>query len=192
MCFELKAAAKLGAVRNQAAQAPRACRVLARLSAEDAQLPQILQVAEQLKRGIGVHHAGLLPILKEAVEMLFCQGLVRVLFATDTFAMGVNAPARTVTFWFLNKPDATTANDPGTVQLRVLYPQEYVQMAGRAGRRGIDTFGTVVVVAHKDKPMPEERALRTLMTGRNAKLESKFRLEYRCAPFPMPSGRAAR
>lgn len=168
----------MGVVRSQP---PRVCRVLARLSAEDAQLPQIAQVSELLKRGIGVHHAGLLPILKEAVEMLFCQGVVRVLFATDTFAMGVNAPARTVTFWFLNKPDATTANDPGTVQLRALYPQEYVQMAGRAGRRGIDTFGTVVVVAHKDKPMLEERALRTLMTGRNAKLESKFRLEYRCA-----------
>ena len=76
-----------------------ACRSLARLSEADRQLPQIKTITAQLKRGIGVHHAGLLPILKEAVEMLFCEGLVRVLFATDTFAMGVNAPARAVTFW---------------------------------------------------------------------------------------------
>lgn len=74
-------------------------RSLARLSEADRQLPQIHVVSSQLKRGIGVHHAGLLPILKEAVEMLFCEGLIRVLFATDTFAMGVNAPARAVTFW---------------------------------------------------------------------------------------------
>jgi antiviral helicase SKI2 len=137
-------------------------------------------VRSQLLRGVGVHHAGLLPILKEAVEMLFCEGLIRVLFATDTFAMGVNAPARSVTFWYLNKPDAVGAAQPGLVQLRTLYPQEYVQMAGRAGRRGLDKFGTVIVVAHRSKGFPSELELKTLMTGASAKLESKFRLEYRC------------
>jgi antiviral helicase SKI2 len=155
---------------------------LSRLSEEDRQLGQIRVLTEQLKRGIGTHHAGLLPILKEVVEILFYQGLIRVLFATDTFAMGVNAPARTVTFWFLNKPDASLANEPGKMSLRPLLPQEYVQMAGRAGRRGLDTFGTVIVVAHENQQsFPSESQLRNLMTGRHAKLESKFRLEYRCA-----------
>ena len=161
--------------------APRGCRSLARISAEDQQLSQIKIVTSQLQRGVGVHHAGLLPILKEAVEMLFCEGLVRVLFATDTFAMGVNAPARAVTFWYLDKPDAVGAAQPGLIQLRPLLPQEYVQMAGRAGRRGIDDFGTVIVIAHEDK-LPEQKTLETLMTGKSEKLKSKFRLEYRRAP----------
>lgn len=165
------------------------CRSLARLSPEDRRLSQISVVSSQLERGVGVHHAGLLPILKEAVEMLFCEGLIRVLFATDTFAMGVNAPARAVTFWYLDKPDAVGAAQPGLIQMRPLLPQEYVQMAGRAGRRGLDAYGTVIVVAH-DESFPEEARLRTLMTGASEKLKSKFRLEYRCAlaACRVPSG----
>ena len=61
-------------------------------------MPQVLQVRDMLLRGIGVHHGGLLPILKEMVEILFARGLVKVLFSTETFAMGVNMPARTVYF----------------------------------------------------------------------------------------------
>ncbi|CAB1351333.1 unnamed protein product [Coregonus sp. 'balchen'] len=69
---------------------------LSRLRGGDRQLPQILLMRDLLKRGIGVHHSGILPILKEVIEMLFSRGLVKVLFATETFAMGVNMPARTV------------------------------------------------------------------------------------------------
>lgn len=98
-----------------------------------------------LASGVAMHHAGLLPIMKEVVEMLFCEGLVRVLFATDTFAMGVNAPARSVTFWHIKKPD-------GEEGLRLLRPDEYVQMAGRAGRRGLDDVGTVLVVVQPVRP----------------------------------------
>ena len=79
--------------------------------------------------------------------MLFCEGLIRVLFATDTFAMGVNAPARSVSFWHIKKPD-------GEEGLRVLRPEEYVQMAGRAGRRGLDAVGTVLVVAQPVRSLP--------------------------------------
>lgn len=89
-------------------------RSLARLKVEDRDLPQIHLVRRLLSHGIAIHHAGLLPIMKEVVEMLFCDGLVRVLFATDTFAMGVNAPARSVAFWHINKPDQL----PGTSQVR--------------------------------------------------------------------------
>jgi superfamily II RNA helicase len=62
-------------------------------------LLQVLRIQELLQRGIGVHHAGLLPIVKEVVELLFCRGLLKLLFSTETFAMGVNAPARTVQFY---------------------------------------------------------------------------------------------
>jgi hypothetical protein len=67
--------------------------------------PQILRLKSLVKRGIAVHHAGLLPIMKEVVEMLFCQGYVKLLFCTETFAMGVNAPTRTVVFHSLRKHD---------------------------------------------------------------------------------------
>lgn len=135
------------------------CRSLARLKPEDRDLGQIHVVRALLARGIAIHHAGLLPIMKEVVEMLFCEGLVRVLFATDTFAMGVNAPARSVVFWHINKPDQL----PGAseVSIRDLRPEEYVQMAGRAGRRGLDKVGTVVVVAHDNRDEFPEPAVRS-------------------------------
>lgn len=74
---------------------------LNRLSGKDRELPQILRLTELLSRGIAVHHSGLLPILKEIVEILFTRGLVKVLFATETFAMGVNAPVRST--WFIDR-----------------------------------------------------------------------------------------
>ena len=76
-----------------------------RLSPADRRIPQILRIKELLKRGIGVHHAGLLPIIKEVVEMLFGKTLIKVLFATETFAMGVNMPTRTVIFNGIRKND---------------------------------------------------------------------------------------
>nr|CAB3448922.1 unnamed protein product [Digitaria exilis] len=71
-------------------------KAFSRLKGSDRNLPQVVAVQSLLRRGIGVHHAGLLPIVKEVVEMLFCRGVIKVLFSTETFAMGVNAPARTV------------------------------------------------------------------------------------------------
>ncbi|KAL5983261.1 hypothetical protein ACLOJK_017345 [Asimina triloba] len=71
-------------------------KAFSRLKGSDRNLPQVVRVQNLLRRGIGVHHAGLLPIVKEVVEMLFCRGVIKVLFSTETFAMGVNAPARTI------------------------------------------------------------------------------------------------
>ncbi|XP_058684731.1 superkiller complex protein 2-like [Poecile atricapillus] len=113
-------------------------RCLARLRGSDRRLPQVLQLSELLQRGIGVHHGGVLPLLKEVVEMLFSQGLVKVLFATETFAMGVNMPARTVVFDSIRKHDGNGFRD--------LLPGEYTQMSGRAGRHGLDTTGTVIIL----------------------------------------------
>jgi superfamily II RNA helicase len=90
------------------------------------------------RNGIGYHHAGLLPIDKELVERMFTSGLLKLLFTTETFALGINMPARTVVFHNLEKFDGTS--------VEWLRTREYLQMAGRAGRQGIDTEGLVVSV----------------------------------------------
>ncbi|KAJ8300200.1 hypothetical protein KUTeg_021719 [Tegillarca granosa] len=139
-----------------------------RLKGNDKKLPQVLKMEEFLKRGIGIHHSGILPILKEVVELLFQKGLVKILFATETFAMGVNMPARTVVFDTITKHDGTSR--------RELHPGEYIQMAGRAGRRGLDTTGTVIILCKGD--VPEMSVLHKMMLGKPTSLESQFRLTY--------------
>jgi superfamily II RNA helicase len=96
---------------------------VSRLQNVDRDLPQILKLRGILSRGIGVHHGGLLPIMKEIVEILFGRGLVKVLFATETFAMGVNMPARTVVFNGIRKHDGKS--------FRNLLPGEYIQVRRR-------------------------------------------------------------
>ncbi|MCL7049423.1 hypothetical protein MKW94_018400 [Papaver nudicaule] len=143
-------------------------KAFSRLKGSDRNLPQVVRVQSLLRRGISVHHAGLLPIVKEVVEMLFCRGVIKVLFSTETFAMGVNAPARTVVFDTLRKFDGK--------EFRQLLPGEYTQMAGRAGRRGLDKIGTVVVMCRDE--IPEERDLKHVIVGSATRLESQFRLTY--------------
>ncbi|XP_037548858.1 helicase SKI2W [Nematolebias whitei] len=141
---------------------------LSRLRGGDRQLPQILLMRDLLKRGIAVHHSGILPILKEVIEMLFSRGLVKVLFATETFAMGVNMPARTVVFDNIRKHDGTG--------FRNLLPGEYIQMAGRAGRRGLDATGTVIILCKSG--VHEMADLHAMMMGKPTVLQSQFRLTY--------------
>ncbi|XP_053683863.1 SKI2 subunit of superkiller complex protein [Sabethes cyaneus] len=141
---------------------------LQRLKPPDRVLPQIIQIQNCLQRGIGIHHSGILPILKEIVEMLFARGLVKILFATETFAMGVNMPAKTVVFDSTNKFDGQTT--------RMLRPAEYTQMAGRAGRRGLDSDGTVIIICKSN--VPDENDLKNMILGKPMRLESQFRLTY--------------
>ncbi|KAJ3283372.1 hypothetical protein HK104_010409 [Borealophlyctis nickersoniae] len=143
-------------------------RSLARLKGTDRELPQVLRMRELLSRGIAVHHGGLLPIIKEMVEILFTRGLVKVLFATETFAMGVNAPARCVVFSMIRKHDGRS--------FRELLPGEYTQMSGRAGRRGLDDTGVVIVACNDD--IPDQPTLNKMLLGVPTKLESQFRLTY--------------
>lgn len=143
---------------------------LARLSREDRDLPQIKRLRELLSRGIAVHHGGMLPIVKEVVEILFAKTLVKVLFATETFAMGLNLPTRTVVFSGFRKHDGR--------EFRDLLPGEYTQMAGRAGRRGLDTVGTVIICAPGADEAPPAGRLRQMMLGEPTKLRSQFRLTY--------------
>ncbi|KAJ3575226.1 hypothetical protein NP233_g1245 [Leucocoprinus birnbaumii] len=121
-----------------------------------------------LSRGIGIHHGGLLPIIKEVVEILFARGLVKVLFATETFAMGVNMPAKCVVFSSIRKHDGRSFRD--------ILPGEYTQMAGRAGRRGLDSTGTVIILSGDS--LPEQNTLHTMILGVPGKLTSQFRLTY--------------
>ncbi|KAM3858180.1 superkiller complex protein 2 [Diretmus argenteus] len=141
---------------------------LSRLRGGDRQLPQIVLMRDLLKRGIAVHHSGILPILKEVIEMLFSRGLVKVLFATETFAMGVNMPARTVVFDSIRKHDGTG--------FRNLLPGEYIQMAGRAGRRGLDATGTVMILCKAG--VHDMGDLHVMMLGKPTVLQSQFRLTY--------------
>ncbi|XP_059090527.1 superkiller complex protein 2-like [Tigriopus californicus] len=141
---------------------------VSRLKGSDRKLPQVLQLTELLKRGIGIHHSGILPILKEVVEMLFQRGWVKLLFATETFAMGINMPARTVVFDNIKKHDGKN--------FRTLLPAEYIQMAGRAGRRGLDSTGTVIILVKNE--LHDMAQLHGMMQGKPTQLESKFRLTY--------------
>ncbi len=106
------------------------------LADEDRRLTQVEQIVRLARRGIGCHHAGLLPILKQLIETLFTAGLVGVVYATDTLALGVNMPARTCVIGRLSKWDGR--------RRRPLIPNEFQQMSGRAGRRGMDALGHVV------------------------------------------------
>ncbi|KAJ2896569.1 putative ATP-dependent RNA helicase [Zalerion maritima] len=143
---------------------------VARLRPEDRKLPQIIRIRELLGRGIAVHHGGLLPIVKELVEILFARTLVKVLFATETFAMGLNLPTRTVVFSGYRKHDGH--------EFRNLLPGEYTQMAGRAGRRGLDTVGSVIIVPVGSDEAPPAVDLQKMMLGEPSKLRSQFRLTY--------------
>ena len=134
-------------------------------------LPQYHQITRLLERGIAFHHSGLLPLLKEVVELLFSKGYVRALFCTETFAVGLNMPARTVVFLDLKKPCGGT--DGG---FRPLRADEYIQMAGRAGRRGKDTQGLVIYLPARKPLEPEE--MRGVLTGPLVSLESRLHFHY--------------
>ncbi|KAJ8973625.1 hypothetical protein NQ317_015326, partial [Molorchus minor] len=121
------------------------------LSDDDRHLPQVENVLPLLRRGIGIHHGGLLPILKETIEILFGGGLIKALFATETFAMGLNMPARTIT------------------------SGEYIQMSGRAGRRGLDDKGIVILMVDEKVP---PAAGRNMVKGLPDPINSAFHLTY--------------
>ncbi|HEY8373124.1 MAG TPA: DEAD/DEAH box helicase [Pseudonocardiaceae bacterium] len=125
---------------------------------------------EALERGVASHHAGLLPAFKETVEELFVNGLVKVVFATETLALGINMPARTVLLEKLVKFNGEAHVD--------LTPGEYTQLTGRAGRRGIDVEGHAVVLWH---PGMDPKQVAGLASTRTYPLRSSFRPGYNMA-----------
>lgn len=100
-----------------------------------------------------------MPLAKEIVELLFGMGLIKVLLATETFAMGINMPTRTVIFHTLKKIDS----DAFTFAERMLNSSEYVQMSGRAGRRGLDEKGNVIIWERDPGRLPSEVDLAKMM-----------------------------
>ncbi|ORE02182.1 antiviral helicase [Rhizopus microsporus var. microsporus] len=137
------------------------------LNEDDRQLPQIQQLLPLLRRGIGVHHGGLLPIMKETIEVLFQEGLLKVLFATETFSIGLNMPAKTVVFTSVRKYDGKST--------RWVTSGEYIQMSGRAGRRGLDERGVVIMMI--DEKM-EPAVAKGMVKGESDRMNSAFHLSY--------------
>ncbi|KAJ1929260.1 ATP-dependent RNA helicase mtr4 [Tieghemiomyces parasiticus] len=137
------------------------------LSEEDRNLPQIEHILPLLKRGIGIHHSGLLPILKEVIEILFQEGLIKTLFATETFSIGLNMPAKTVVFTNARKFDGKT--------FRWVSSGEYIQMSGRAGRRGLDDRGIVILMLGEKM---EPASAKEMIKGQADPLNSAFHLSY--------------
>lgn len=127
-------------------------------------LQQYQDVHAQLLKGVAYHHSGLIPILKEIIEILYAKGLIKILFATETFAVGVNMPAKLVIFNDLEKFDNNG--------LRYLRTDEYLQMSGRAGRRGLDKFGTVIILPTMD--LPNYATLKGIMSGKSPSIKSQF------------------
>lgn len=132
-------------------------------------LPEYTQLVSLLEKGIAIHHAGMLPIFREMVELLFAKGYVKLLFATETFAVGINMPTKTVVFTDMTKYDGYSQ--------RVLHSHEYTQMAGRAGRRGIDTVGNVIHLLNLYKTCGIGE-MKTMMNGHPQTLVSKFSVGY--------------
>ena len=125
---------------------------------------------EALERGLAAHHAGLLPAFKEVVEGLFQRGIVKVVFATETLALGINMPAKSVVLERLVKWNGETHVD--------LTPGEYTQLTGRAGRRGIDVEGHALVLW---QPGLDPRSLAGLASTRTYPLRSSFQPSYNMA-----------
>lgn len=143
-------------------------------------LPQYHELFDLVQRGIAFHHSGLVPMLKEIIEVLFGKGLIKVLFATETFAVGINMPTKTAVFVGLKKYDERLNS------MRVLTNAEYLQMAGRAGRRGLDTMGTVIYFPDRD-PIGI-REMDDMVCGAKAPIDSRMEFGYEFILKTLQSG----
>lgn len=139
---------------------------------EYLELPEYIEIVKLLEKGIAIHHAGIMPVLREMIELLFEKGYIKLLFATETFAVGINMPTKTVIFTGLTKFNGIT--------MRLLYPHEYTQMAGRAGRRGIDTIGHVIHCNDLFEN-PTSNDYKNILIGPPQSLTSKFKISFNLA-----------
>ena len=132
-------------------------------------LPEYEHYVNLLEKGIGLHHAGMLPIFREMIEILYSQKYIKVLFATETFAIGLNMPTKTVCFSDVNKHDGK--------KRRLLYNHEFKQMCGRAGRRNIDKIGYVIVLSNLIKDV-QTTNYSELLENKENNIKSKFKINY--------------
>ena len=132
-------------------------------------LPEYQDLVKLLEKGIGIHHSGMIPILREIVELMISKKYIKLLFATESFAIGLDCPIKTAIFTGITKFDGSS--------MRTLMSHEYTQMAGRAGRRGIDTIGHVIHCNNLFE-QPTLNEYRVLLGGTPQTLISKFRMSY--------------
>jgi superfamily II RNA helicase len=136
---------------------------------EYTSLPEFEMIMKLLVKGVAIHHSGIMPIYREMIELLFAKGYIKLLFATETFAVGINMPTKTVIFTGFEKFNGSS--------MRMLYPHEYTQMAGRAGRRGLDTIGHVIHLSNLFS-LPFAHDYELLLNGNPQTLTSKFNISY--------------
>ena len=132
-------------------------------------LPEYINVVSLLRKGIGIHHAGMMPILREMTEIMFAKGFVKMLFCTETMSVGINLPVKTTIFTDVNKFNGT--------HLRILHGHEYTQAAGRAGRLGLDSVGHVIHLNNLFRNV-NQIEYKKMMKGNPQKLVSKFKISY--------------
>ena len=138
---------------------------------EYLRLPEYETMVSLLEKGVAVHHSGIMPILREIVELMFSKGYIKLLFATETFAVGINMPTKTVIFSNLSKYTSKG--------MRMLLSHEYTQMAGRAGRRNIDTVGHVIHCNNLfGNNYPTMTEYKSILSGIPQILKSKFAISY--------------
>jgi hypothetical protein len=137
--------------------------------AEYTSLPEYEQLVSLLEKGVGVHHSGMIPVLREIVELMISKKYIKMLFATESFAVGLNCPIRTAVFTSLTKFDG--------IGPRYLLPHEYNQAASRCGRRGIDVVGHVVHCCNLFD-MPTATEYKEILCGKPQTLISKFQITF--------------
>jgi len=132
-------------------------------------LPEYVNLISLLEKGIATHHSKMLPVLREIVEILFARGSIKLLFATESVAIGLNLPVKSCIFTDVYKHDGHT--------LRILQAHEYTQAAGRAGRLGLDTVGHVFHLNNLFRQV-DSISYKIMMNGKPQTLKSKFRISY--------------
>jgi len=132
-------------------------------------LPEYVNVVSLLRKGVGIHHAGLMPVLREMVELLFAQGFIKILFCTETMSVGINLPVKTTIFTDVKKFDGN--------HMRMLYGHEYTQAGGRAGRLGLDTVGHVIHLNNLFRDV-DTTSYKAMLKGDPQTLVSKFKISY--------------
>ena len=132
-------------------------------------LPEYINTVKLLRKGIGIHHAGLMSVLREMTELLFIKGYIKILFCTETMSVGINLPVRSCIFTDIYKHDGSG--------VRILQGHEYSQCSGRSGRMGLDTVGHVI---HLNNLFRDTNvvAYKTMMNGKPQTLKSKFKISY--------------
>ena len=132
-------------------------------------LPEYVNLVALLEKGIGIHHAGMMSILREIVEILFARGMIKMLFCTTSVAIGLNLPVKTAIFTDVNKHNGHC--------LAILQGHEYTQAAGRAGRLGLDKVGHVIHLNNLFRNV-ESISYKTMLKGKPQTLTSKFKISF--------------